>query len=205
MLLTFDLDAPAGLLGMWVPTAAASEPSPTTGPDARAEVVWQLAVGDACDSTLSELGAAHRRLQALQERLSTSPAWTARTLRPAAGIDDPAASVLGQLVRAGTAAARIETRSRGQLVGRSQLAPSGQLVTVVRDRDRAACRLHQSCLMVVTASRLVALRVADLTLESAVEVASRLALPGGLLPALPIAWQLVRSLVQPAGADRMAT
>jgi hypothetical protein len=73
---------------------------------------------------------------------------------------------------------------------------SGRTVTVAAARaSRPELRLHDDLFELVAASRRIVVQIVGLTVEGAVRIGSRLALPGGPLLALPAAWRFVHRVL----------
>ncbi|MGH8929758.1 MAG: hypothetical protein ACRDZO_03730 [Egibacteraceae bacterium] len=93
-----------------------------------------------------------------------------------------------------------ETRVGGELIGRSRVGLLGDVRTVLRaDREREAALLHRTTVALVLSTRATLLRAVAVVAQGAVEIAVRLALPGGPLLAVPAAWRFIQRVLHETG------
>jgi len=140
------------------------------------------------------------RLDAALDRSRPGMAFTAETPIPGTSAE---AELAGwqRLMSGCRPSAWVETRIQGELVARSLLGLGGDVRTVCRPglgpRDAG---LHRDGVSLVVASRAAFLRVVACVTRGAVAISVRLALPGGPVLALPVAWRFVQRVL--AEVDR---
>lgn len=95
----------------------------------------------------------------------------------------------------------VETRIQGELAARSLLGLGGDVRTVCRPGlGPRGAGLHRDGVRLVVGSRVAFLRVVACVTRGAVAISVRLALPGGPVLALPVAWRFVQRVL--AEVDR---
>lgn len=110
------------------------------------------------------------------------------------------ASMAGTVARALSPTMIIETCAGIDLVGRSQVGLRGDAQTAWRrEAGEADALLHHATVALALSSRATLLRMVAVVSRGATALAVRLALPGGPLLALPMAWRLVQRVVNESG------
>jgi hypothetical protein len=210
--------AGADLLGVWrvgppAPGVAFTAPAPSAPevplwridlPADPGRAAGRLEAGHARLRTASErLAGAAARLDAALDRSGPDVAFTAD--QPIAG--SPAAAELTgwrRLVHGCRPSAWVETRIQGEPVAGSLLGLGGDVRTVCRvGLGPGHARLHGDGVRLVVDSRAAFLRVVACVTRGAVAISVRLALPGGAVLALPVAWRFVQRVL--AEVDRGRT
>jgi hypothetical protein len=203
--------AEAKVLGLWRVTTPAGgfafTASATTTP---AVPLWSIDLPADPAQAARRLMSCDARLRAASQRLADAPArlevaldrhrpevaFTTATSATEAATDTELVGWLQRVGRACTPTAWVETRIQGEPMARSLLGPTGNL--------RALCRpglgpcgagLHQDAVRLVVSSRVALLRVVACVTRGAVAISVRLALPGGAVLALPVAWRFVQRLL----------
>jgi hypothetical protein len=146
------------------------------------------------------LADATARLDAALDRSRPGVTFTAETPIPGASAE---AELTGwqRLTSGCRPSAWVETRIQGELAARSLLGLGGDVRTVWRPGlGPRGVGLHQEGVRLVVASRAAFLRVVAVVTRGAVAISVRLALPGGPVLALPVAWRFVQRVL--AEADR---
>jgi len=175
------------------------------------------------------LAASHRladataRLDAVLDRSRPGVAFTTDTSIPGGSAE---AELVGWLQRPGEAGAAgpgsalaaftnrlasycrpsalVETQLQGEPVARSLLGLGGNVRTVCRPGlGPRGAGLHRDGVSLVVGSRAALLRVVACVTRGAVAISVRLALPGGPVLALPVAWRFVQRVL--AEVDRGRT
>ena len=100
-----------------------------------------------------------------------------------------------RLTRQISHAAWVETQIEGQLLGQTIIGWAGDTRTVWGSVRGSQLALHQESLSLALASRHTLLRTLMVTAEGAAKIARVLAVPGGQLLALPIAWKYVSRII----------
>ncbi|MBP7692117.1 MAG: hypothetical protein KA764_09385 [Anaerolineales bacterium] len=151
----------------------------------------------------------HLRVRAAGEISFAAPGEAAAAEREFAG-------VLRRLTDAVRYFAVVETRLGGQLAARTSIAWSADADTLWPASTLAAgplaagplaagtLALHARSLRLALASRAALLRILLVTAQGAVRLAGTLALPGGALLALPVAWKFINQVLAEAGRYRDA-
>ncbi len=146
----------------------------------------------------------HLRARAAGEISFAAPGEAAAAEREFAG-------VLRRLTDAVRYFAVVETRLGGQLAARTSIAWSADADTFWPASTLAAgplaagtLALHARSLRLALASRAALLRILLVTAQGAVRLAGTLALPGGALLALPVAWKFINQVLAEAGRYRDA-
>ena len=114
--------------------------------------------------------------------------------------------VLRRLTDAVRYFAVVETRLGGQLAARTSIAWSADAETFWPAAPMPAntLALHTRSLRLALASRAALLRILLVTAQGAARLAGTLALPGGALLALPVAWKFINQVLAEAGRYRDA-
>jgi hypothetical protein len=143
------------------------------------------------------------RLDAALDRSRPGVTFTAETPIPGASAE---AELAGwqRLTSGCRPSAWVETRIQDELAARSLLGLGGDVRTVCRPGlGPRGAGLHQEGVRLVVASRAAFLRVVAVVTRGAVAISVRLALPGGPVLALPVAWRFVQRVL--AEVDRGRT
>jgi hypothetical protein len=202
--------AGADLLGVW----RAGPPAPgvafTAARSTAPEVpLWRIDLPADPVQAAGRLEAGQARLRAASTRLADAAARLDRELaHTGAGVAFAAEAELAgwqRLTSACRPSAWVETRIQGEPVARSLLGLEGNVRTVCRPGGLGPgdAALHRESMRLVVDSRAAFLRVVACVTRGAVAISARLALPGGPVLALPIAWRLVRRVL--AEVDRGRT
>jgi hypothetical protein len=164
----------------------------------------RLAAGHARLRAASDLLAdVTARLDAALDREGAAVTFTAQTPAPGASAG---AELVGweRLMSGCRPSAWVETQIQGEPVARSLLGLGGGVGTVCRPGlGPGQARLHRDGVRLVVESRAALLRVVACVTRGAVAISVRLALPGGAVLALPVAWRFVRRVL--AEVDRGGT
>jgi hypothetical protein len=92
--------------------------------------------------------------------------------------------------------ANVETSVKGSLVGRTRVSWSGDFESVypimISPQD---LKLHQRSLNLALTSRRLAVSMIARTIQGAVKVSALLAMPGGVLLALPSVWKFINAAI----------
>jgi hypothetical protein len=106
------------------------------------------------------------------------------------------AGLADQVARACTPTSLIETTVGGELVGRSLVGLRGDVRTAWRaGRGKEEALLHQATVELALSTRATVLQMVAVVAHGACAIAVRLALPGGPLLALPVAWGSIQRLL----------
>jgi hypothetical protein len=218
--LSDDLSAKTatGVLGIWrVGPSAPSVAFTASHPTAPEALLWRIDLPADPRQAAGRLEAGHARLRTASDRLADATArldaaldrsgpgvaFTAET--PLAGtFTDSELDGWQRLVSCCRPSALVETRIQDQPVARSLLGLGGNLRTVCRTGlGPRHAGLHREGVRLVVDSRAAVLRVIACVTRGAVAISVRLALPGGAVLALPVAWRFVQRVL--AEVDRGRT
>jgi hypothetical protein len=210
--------AAADLLGVW----RVGPPAPSVTFTARAPTtpevpLWRIDLPADPGEAAGRLEAGHARLRAASDRLADAAtqldavldragagmAFTAEPPIPGTAAD---AELAGwqRLTSGCRPSAWVETRIQGEPVAGSLLGLGGNVRTVCGPGlDPCHARLHRDGVRLVVDSRAAFLRVVACVTRGAVAISLRLALPGGAVLALPVAWRFVQRVL--AEVDRGRT
>jgi hypothetical protein len=203
--------APEDVLGIWrVGPPAAGVAFTAAGPAAPAAPLWRIDLPADPGQATWRLAAGHARLRAASARLADATARLDVELdRDGAAVAfaaEPDEDLAGwqRLTSGCQPSAWVETRIQSEPVAGTLLGLGGDVRTVCRPglAPRHA-RLHRDGVRLVVDSRAAFLRVVACVTRGAVAISLRLALPGGAVLALPVAWRFVRRLL--AEVDRGRT
>jgi hypothetical protein len=210
--------AEADVLGVWRVGPPAPGVAFAAGASAAPEVpLWRIDLPADPGQAAGRLEAGHARLRAASERLADAATrleavldhsgpdlvFTTGTPLPSTDADVELAG-WQRLTSACRPSAWVETRIQGEPVAGSLLGLGGNVRTVCRPGlGRGHARLHQDGVRLVVDSRAAFLRVVACVTRGAVAISLRLALPGGAVLALPVAWRTVQRVL--AEVDRGRT
>jgi hypothetical protein len=201
--------AGADLLGVWrVGPPAAGVAFTAARPTTPEVPLWRIDLPADPVQAAGRLEAGQARLLAASIRLADATARLDVELdHTGAGVAFAAEAELAgwqRLTSACRPSAWVETRIQGEPAARSLLGLEGALRTVCRPGlGPSGAALHRESVRLVVDSRAAFLRVVACVTRGAVAISARLALPGGPVLALPIAWRLVRRVL--AEVDRGRT
>jgi hypothetical protein len=210
--------AAADVLGTWrVGPPAPGVAFAAAGPANLEAPLWRIELPADPGRAAGRLEAGHARVRAASARLADVPARLDAALdRDGAGVaftaepPVPEASAAAELVgwerltSGCRPSAWVETRIQGEPVARSLLGLGGDVHTVCRPGlGPGQARLHRDGVRLVVESRAALLRVVACVTRGAVAISVRLALPGGAVLAIPLAWRFVRRVL--AEVDRGGT
>jgi hypothetical protein len=182
--------------------------------------LWRIDLPTDPGRAAGRLEAGHARVRAASDQLADVPAlldaaldrdgagvaFTAEPPVPGVSEASEAAELVGweRLTSGCRPSAWVETRIQGEPVARSLLGLGGGVHTVCRPGlGRGQARLHGDGVRLVVESRAALLRVVACVTRGAVAISVRLALPGGAVLAIPLAWRFVRRVL--AEVDRGGT
>jgi len=207
--------ADADVLGVWRVGPPAPSVAFTASRSTTPELpVWRIDLPADPGRAAGRLEAGHARLRAASDRLADAAtqldavldradagvAFTAEPPIPGTAAD---AELAGwqRLTRGCRPSAWVETRIQGEPVAGSLLGLGGNVRTVCRPGlGPRGVGLHRDGVRLVVGSRAAFLRVVACVTRGAVAISVRLALPGGPVLALPVAWRFVQRVL--AEVDR---
>jgi hypothetical protein len=106
-------------------------------------------------------------------------------------------ALLGELSRTVSHFAWIETRSGVRLVGRTTVGWTGDFDTVWEaEAEPSQFALHRRSLSLALASRDVLLHTFVLTAQTVAKLSTLVAVPGGLVLALPVIWRFINNVLK---------
>lgn len=106
------------------------------------------------------------------------------------------ADIAGRVARACSPTLLIETSVGGELVGRSLVGLRGDVRTAWGSgRGQEDALLHEATVALALSTRATVLRMVAVVARAASAIALRLALPGGPLLALPVAWRSIQRVL----------
>jgi hypothetical protein len=202
--------AAGDVLGVWrvgppAPGVAFTEAASTTPevplwridlPADPGQAAWRLEAGHARLREASDrLVDAATGLEAALDRAGPDLVFSTGTPLPGTAAD---AELVGwqRLTSGCRPSAWVETRVKGEPVAGSLLGLGGTVRTVCRPGlGPSQARLHRDGVRLVVDSRVTFLRVVACVTRGAVAISLRLALPGGAVLALPVAWRFVQRLL----------
>jgi hypothetical protein len=203
--------AEADVLGIWRIGPPAPGVAFTAGASTPPEVpLWRIDLPADPGQAAGRLEAGHARLRAASDRLADAATRLDAELDGAgaavAFAAETEADLAGwqRLTSGCRPSAWVETRIQGEPVAGSLLGLGGNVRTVCRPGlGSGDARLHRDGVRLVVDSRAAFLRVVACVTRGAVAISLRLALPGGAVLALPVAWRTVQRVL--AEVDRGRT